>query len=135
MAKAKKAVRRKIRCYLCGKTFEVSARTMSTTCPGCNKAIKVEDITVKTYMPVNDVQTTGAIIITKRGRIAARKIQSGQSISCEGSIEGSIEADGDVFFGPKAHWKGKILQSHTLAVTDGAKLYGRITVPWVRGKK
>ena len=44
MAKAKPAARRSIRCYLCGRRSEVSARTMSTTCPGCNKAIKVEDV-------------------------------------------------------------------------------------------
>ncbi len=129
MAKAKKAVTRQIRCYLCGRRFDVSTRTMSTTCPACHRAIKVEDVSIKTYLPVNDLQTCGKIKVTKRGRIAAKLIQSGQSISCEGSIEGSIEADGEVRLGPKAAWKGESLQSKTLAVKEGATLIGRVNVP------
>jgi cytoskeletal protein CcmA (bactofilin family) len=135
MARAKKGVRRTVRCYLCGTLVEVSARTMSTTCPGCHKAIKVEDILIKSYMPVNDVQTTGKIRITRRGRVAARKIQSGESIACEGSLEGSIETDGGVVLGSQASWKGPLLQCRTLSVAEGATLVGRIRVPWVRDER
>ena len=130
MAKAKKAVARKIRCYLCGKRFEVSTRTMSTTCPACHRAIKVEDVSIKTYLPVTDLQTCGKIKVTRRGRVAAKRIQSGQGITCEGSIEGSIEAEGDVRLGAKAAWKGESLQSRSLAVKEGATLLGRVNVPW-----
>jgi len=135
MAKAKKAVRRTIRCYLCGHRFEVSTRTMSTTCPNCHKPIKVEDLRVKTYLPVNEVQTCGSITITRRGRVAARLIQSGQDITCDGTMEGRVEADGDVTLGSKAAWKGKALQSRTLEVKDGAMLNGQVTVPWVRADR
>ena len=130
--KKKTSTRRAIRCYLCGHLFEVSTKTMSTTCAGCNRAIKVEDVIVKSYVPVNDLQTCGKITITKRGRVAARRIQSGEGIECDGSMEGSVETDGAVRLGPKAFWKGRALQSRSLAVEDGAQLSGDILVPWSR---
>ncbi len=123
---------RDIRCYLCGHRFTVSMRAMSTTCPGCHKAIKIEDVIVKTYIPVVDLQTCGRIKITKRGRVAARRIQSGDGIDCDGIMEGAIETDGDVHFGPKSSWKGKSLLSRTIDIAAGAKLIGIVTVPWHR---
>ncbi len=133
MAK-KPSVKRKIRCYLCGWRLEVSSKTMSTTCPGCNRAIKIEDVLVKSYVPVNDLQTCGRIKITNRGRVAAKHIQSGDGIECEGSIEGSIESEGCMRLGPKAAWKGRALQSQSLAISEGATLHGDIIVPWSRGE-
>ncbi len=103
---------------------------MSTTCPGCNKAIKVEDVVVKSYVPVILLQTCGKIRITKRGRVAAKRIQSGDGIICEGVIEGDVETDGVVKMGPKASWKGESLRSRSLAIVAGAKLLGVVTVPW-----
>ncbi len=130
--KKKTAARQLVRCYLSGHRFAVSTRTTSTSCPGCQKAILDEDVVVKSYVPVNDLQTCGLIKITKRGRVAAKRIQSGAGIVCEGAMEGTIETDGEVQLGPKASWKGKLLQSRALAVADGAKLLGIVTVPWQR---
>ncbi len=123
---------RDIRCYLCGHRLTVSARAMSTTCPGCQKAIKIEDVIVKTYIPVVDLQTCGRIKITKRGRVAARRIQSGDGIECDGVMEGAVETDGDVHFGPKSSWKGSTLLSRSIEIAAGAKLVGIVTVPWHR---
>ena len=117
-----------MRCYLCGHRSKVSMRTMSTTCPGCNRAIKVEDIVVKSYIPVIDLQTCGMIRIAKRGRVAAKRIQGGAGIICDGAMEGTIETDGDVRLGPKASWKGKSLRSRSLSVAEGAKLMGVVTI-------
>ncbi len=105
---------------------------MSTTCPGCHKAIKIEDVIVKTYIPVVDLQTCGRIKITKRGRVAARRIQSGDGIDCDGIMEGAVETDGDVHFGPKSSWKGTSLLSRSIEIAAGAKLIGIVTVPWHR---
>lgn len=107
-------------------------RTMSTTCPKCNRAIKVEDVTVKTYLPVNDLQTCGKVTITAKGRVVAKRIQCGDGVICEGVIEAAIETDGDVILGPKASWKGQVLQGKSLEIADGAKLLGVVTVPWQR---
>src|SRR5262245_15896903 len=98
--------KREIRCYFCGHRFGVSARTMSVPCPHCNKALKVEDITVKSYLPVNDLQTCGRITIAKNGRVVAKVIRSGDGIDCEGTLEGAIETDGPISLTDKASWKG-----------------------------
>jgi len=108
----------------------VSSKTMSTNCPHCNRPIIVEDITVKSYMPVNDLQTCGNIKITKRGRVAAKNIQAGDAIECEGTIEGAVEATGAITLGPKASWKGPFLHCPTLTINEGAQLNGPVTVPW-----
>ncbi len=107
-------------------------RTMSTTCTGCHKAIKVEDLQVKSYLPVNDLQTCGRIKVTRRGRVAAKRLQPGRGLICEGAVEGTIETDGAVELGSRSSWKGSLLQSSTLVVADGAKLHGHVLVPWVR---
>lgn len=131
---AKTAARRQIRCYLCGHRFEVSARTMSVPCPKCNKALKVEDVVVKSYLPVNDLQTCGKIMVSKSGRVVAKLIRSGEGIECEGTLEGAIETDGDILLGPKATWKGTTLCSRSLEVAEGAKLLGIVRVPWSRAE-
>ncbi len=132
--KAKAGARRAIRCYLCGETLDVSARTMSTTCPKCNHAIKVEDVIIKSYMPVNDLKTCGKIKITKRGRVAARVIKSGDGIICEGTIEAEIETDGHVELGPKSTWKGKSLRCRSIDIAVGAKMMGEVKIPWTRSE-
>jgi len=122
--------RRTIRCYLCGHTQEVSPKALSTTCPKCHKAIRIEDLIIKTYTPVNDLETCGRIHVTKKGRVAAKRIRAGDGIACEGIMHGAVETGGDIEFGPKAEWKGTLLRSKKLIIVDGVKLDGRITVPW-----
>jgi cytoskeletal protein CcmA (bactofilin family) len=89
----------------------------------------VEDVVVKTYLPVNDLQTCGKITVAKNGRVVAKVIRAGDGIECEGVLEGAIQTDGDLALGPKASWKGKTLHSRTLHIADGAKLQGYIKVP------
>ncbi len=120
--------RRSVRCYLCGHRFDVSLRTMSTTCPGCNKAIKVEDLEISSYVPVTELQTCGTVRIARRGRVVAKRIRCGTGVDCEGTIEATIDTDGFVRLGPKATWKGDSLRSRTLRISDGAKLLGSLAV-------
>jgi hypothetical protein len=124
--------RRAIRCYLCGHVFDVSSMTMSVPCPRCNKALKVEDVHVKTYVPVNDLQTCGKITVAKNGRVVARVIRAGEGIDCDGTLEGAIEADDRIVLTDKSTWKGKTLMTRALVVESGAKLHGHVKVPWVR---
>src|SRR5688572_895886 len=126
------AAKREIRCYLCGHRFQVSTKTMSVPCPHCNKALKVEDVLIKTYLPVNDLQTCGKISIAKNGRVVAKLIRAGDGIECEGTLEGAIETDGQILLGPKASWKGKSLFGTRLEIAEGAKLVGHVKVPYVR---
>ncbi|MCZ6837165.1 MAG: polymer-forming cytoskeletal protein [Planctomycetota bacterium] len=89
---------------------------------------------MKTYLPVNDLQTCGKIKITKRGRVAARLLQCGEGIECEGSVEGEIETDGHVKLGPKASWKGKTLRCGSIDIAVGAQIIGEMKIPWKRPK-
>jgi cytoskeletal protein CcmA (bactofilin family) len=130
--KTAKGARRTIRCYLCGHVLDVSTRALSINCPGCHRAIKIEDVVVKSYLPVNDLQTCGRITITSRGRVAAKRIQSGDGIVCEGTMEGTVETEGEVTLGPKASWRGRALQCRLLSIADGAKVDGNLVVPWTR---
>ncbi len=132
--KVKTVPRRIIHCYLCGHSQEVSGKAMSTTCPSCHKAIRIEDLIIKTYTPVNDLETCGRIKVKKRGRVAAKRVRAGDGIECEGTIHGAVETPGDIAFGPKAEWRGSTLRSSRLIVADGVKLEGHIRVPWARPK-
>ena len=131
---ATSVAKREIRCYFCGHRFGVSTRTMSVPCPHCNKALKVEDITVKSYLPVNDLQTCGRITIAKNGRVVAKVIRSGDGIDCEGTLEGALETDGPITLGDKASWKGKSLMCKSIAIAEGAKLVGYMKIPWQRAE-
>lgn len=107
---------------------------MSVPCPKCNKALKVEDVTIKSYLPVNDLQTCGRIFVTKTGRIVAKLIRCGDGIECEGTVEGAIESDGKLVLSAKSSWKGKTLFSKSLEIADGAKLVGYVKVPYAPPK-
>jgi len=106
--------------------------TMSVPCPRCNKALKVEDVHVKTYVPVNDLQTCGKISVAKNGRVVAKVIRAGEGIECDGTLEGAIEADMRITLSERPTWKGKSLMTRALVVEDGAKLLGHVKVPWER---
>lgn len=120
-----------MRCYLCGHVSEVSHKALSSTCPKCHKAIKIEDLVVKNYLPVNDVQTCGTITITKKGRIAAKRIQAGDGVVCDGAVEGKIETAGPIQMGSHSSWKGSELFGSSLKVDEGATLHGYVAVPCV----
>lgn len=106
--------------------------TMSVPCPRCNKALKVEDVHVKTYVPVNDLQTCGKITVAKNGRVVAKVIRAGAGIDCDGTLEGAIEADDHMVLNDHSTWKGKTLLTRSLVIQDGAKLHGHVKVPWER---
>ena len=55
-------------------------------------------------------------------------MQGGDAVACLGTIEGSIETQGLVSFGPRASWRGGVLRGTALRIAEGAKLEGRIEV-------
>jgi hypothetical protein len=94
--------------------------------------LKIENVEVKSYVPVNDLQTCGSIHVAKTGRVVARIIQSGEGINCEGTLEGMVHTDGPMALGAKATWKGAELCTKSLHIEDGAKILGHLIVPWTR---
>ena len=127
--RTKKPTRREVSCYYCRHAIDVSSMSMSTACPNCHKAIKIEDVVIKTYLPVNDLLTCGEITVTRRGRVVARNIHAGNGITCEGTIEGEVVSEGTISLGPKSEWKGKMLSTDHLEIAEGATMVGRICVP------
>lgn len=79
---------RTIQCYHCRHRFEVGGRAQSTSCPGCNKPLIVEDIVVdKLKAGLIELRTCGSITVKKKGRIMADRIEAHGGILCEGVIE------------------------------------------------
>jgi DNA-directed RNA polymerase subunit RPC12/RpoP len=120
---ARTATPRTIRCYLCGHTFEVAARTMTTSCPGCSKALKVEDVVVKTIEAVRKIQTCGRVVVQKSGRVFAQAVEAQEGVDVEGVLEANVVSGGPVRIGPKATWKGDC-RAPSLRVELGGTIVG-----------
>lgn len=108
-------------CYHCGKRLQVGAHTKSTLCGGCNKTVLVEDIVVKRYYGVSNIETCGRLIVGRRGHAAAQnRIIALGGIELEGRLHcvHALSA-GCVTIGPKAEWEGD-LAALSLVVNEGA---------------
>ena len=76
---------RKVQCYHCRHRFEVGGRAQSTSCPGCNKPLIVED---KVFDAKSSgigrikIQTCGSILVKKKGHIAADLVEAHGGIIC-----------------------------------------------------
>lgn len=122
---------RSIHCYYCGRSISVSGRTTSTVCPACNKTVVVEDIVVKSYLGVRNVETCGRLIVTRKGRVVAQqRIVAHEGIELEGKLEcKEALVTGPVVLGPKAEWRGD-LAALSLSVAEGATIRrGYFAVP------
>ncbi len=84
---------------------------------------------VKSYLPVNALQTCGKIRVTKRGRVVAKRIESGDGIDCQGTLEGEVETAGSINLGPKSTWRGTTLHTPFLTINEGAVIDGVLRVP------
>ena len=116
---------RHVNCYHCGHGLEVGGRTMSTSCPECNRPILVEDVTAKGYMGVNVIETCGRLVIPKRKQVVVQgHVVAHQGIQVDGKLwcEKAVSR-GPVVFGPKADWQGD-LRAPSLEVRKGAVIQG-----------
>lgn len=121
MAKAKGS--RTIYCYYCGRRITTSWRTMSIPCPSCNKSLLVEDIVVKKYTGVTNLETCGKLIVRRRGHaVAKHRVVALAGIEVEGKLhcEHALSA-GQVILMRKAEWTGD-LHATSLVVEEGAKI-------------
>ncbi|MGB1125224.1 MAG: hypothetical protein ACPG4Q_08460 [Phycisphaeraceae bacterium] len=81
---------RMVQCYHCRHRFEVGGRAQSTSCPGCNKPLRVDDIVFDTkHSGIGriKIQTCGMITIKKGGRVTAELVEAHGGIVCHGTIE------------------------------------------------
>jgi len=120
---AKKARARDVRCYHCGKAFEISARAMTVSCPGCYRPVLVEDIVVRNAQGNTTLQTCGKLVVQRKGRVTAKRIQAIEGVDIQGTVEANVESEGEVRLGATAKWKGDCRAS-TLKIETGATIYG-----------
>ncbi len=119
---------RTVQCYLCRHRFEVSRRAKSTSCPGCHKAVIVEDFILKknksSLLMVTPVQTCGRIVIPRRTRVVAKLVEAHGGIEVLGHMDAQQVISGQLtVIGDKAHWKGN-LKSPTVVIHERAVIEG-----------
>ena len=108
---------RTVQCYHCQHRFEVGGRAQSTSCPGCNQPLRVEDMVFDTkHSGIGriKVQTTGTITIKKGGRVTAELVEAHGGIICHGTLEAK-----------------KVISGKTLVLGKTATFYGTLHAPAV----
>lgn len=114
---------RLIQCYHCRHRFEVGGRAQSTSCPGCNKPLIVEDLVIdKLKAGLIELRTCGSITVKKKGRIMADRIEAHGGIVCDGVIEAKQVVSGKtVVLSKTATYRGD-LQAPAVQMAAGAKI-------------
>jgi len=112
-------------CYLCGHRFEVGRRTMSTSCPKCSRPLIIEDLEIRNYQGVINVETCGRLIVKRRGNvIATNRVVAWGGIEIQGKLQCSEALTaGLALIGSRSEWKGD-LKAGSFLVKDGAKIHG-----------
>ncbi|MBB6442987.1 polymer-forming cytoskeletal protein [Phycisphaera mikurensis] len=124
---AKAAGPRLVQCYLCGHRFEVSGRAQSTSCPGCNRAVRVADETLGTGKrrgPIRELRTCGRIVIGKRARLICEHVEAHGGLECLGILDARdvVLGGGGLRLGPKAEFKGE-LHAPSVEMEAGARVH------------
>lgn len=114
---------RTVRCYHCGRPFEVGGRAMTTSCPGCFQRVIVDDIIVKSLESVRRLQTCGRLVVQKNGRVFAQSVDALEGVQVDGILEANVVCGGLVQIGPKATWKGDC-RAPRLSVAVGGTILG-----------
>jgi len=128
-AATKSKPQRTVQCYHCRRRFEISPRAMTVSCPGCNKAILVQDVIVKTVQSVTKLQTCGRIVVHPKARVIADLVEAHQGVEVKGVLEAKLVKSDHVVIGPKAKWKGDC-RALTVRIDQGAIVHqGAFAVP------
>jgi len=104
---------------------------MSTSCPECNRPLVIEDVTVRSYLGVNVLETCGRLLVPKRKQLSVQGhvvahggIEVQGRLSCARAI-----SRGPVLLGPKSDWEGD-LRAPSLMIREGAVVQsGRSSIP------
>jgi cytoskeletal protein CcmA (bactofilin family) len=104
---------------------------MSTPCPACHKTLLVEDIVVKGYTGVTNLETCGKLIVRRKGHaVAKHRVVALAGIEVQGRLhcEHALTA-GHTVIDKKAQWMGD-LHATSLVVEAGAVISGgRFKIP------
>lgn len=120
---------RMVQCYLCRRRFEVGAKAMTVSCPGCHKPLLVQDVVVKTLQAVKRLQTCGRITVQKKGRIIAELVEAHEGLDVRGVVQAKVVCGALVRLGPTARWRGDC-HAPVVKIESGATIEsGVFTVP------
>ena len=103
---------------------EVGRRALTVTCRACNKPLQIGDLKVKNYDARRKVQTTGSLVVEKKGQIVSDAVECGTAV-----VRGTIKTKhgtvvrGTALVGPGAQVVGDF-KCQRLAVGAGASLDG-----------
>jgi hypothetical protein len=116
---------RTVQCYHCRHRFEVGGRAQSTSCPGCNKPLIVDDkVFDKKHSGIGKlkIQTCGSITVKKGGRVTAELVEAHGGIVCQGTIEAKKVISGKTFVLAKTGSFYGHLQAPAVDMALGAKV-------------
>ncbi|MEZ6232622.1 MAG: polymer-forming cytoskeletal protein [Phycisphaerales bacterium] len=127
MARKPKATSREVRCYHCGKEFEIPSGAVTTSCPSCYKRVQIEDILVKHAQGNTILGTCGKLVVYAKASIVAKRIFAIQSVEVRGNLESAVETDGPVHISPNAMLKGDC-HAKTILIEPGANVIGFLSI-------
>ena len=113
-------------CLYCQKAQEISRRAKSVTCRFCYKALRIEDLPIKTYEARRAIEVVGVVTVEKKGTVVSDRIIC-NGLIVRGKVRGHITSRGPVLIGPEAEVKGDIT-APSLAVGAGAVLEGNYRI-------
>lgn len=114
-----------VQCYHCRHRFEVGGRAQSTSCPGCNKPLRVEDLVFdkkKSGIGRVRIQTCGSVTVKKGGRITAELVEAHDGIVCHGTIEAKEVISGKTLVLGKTGLFYGNLKAPAVEMAEGAKV-------------
>jgi cytoskeletal protein CcmA (bactofilin family) len=115
---------KRIVCYHCGTPQDVSRRAQTVTCRKCSKGLQISDIKVKAYDARRKIQTTGDVIIERKGQIVADAVDcGGLVVQGQLKVKNAVTVRGPAVIGANTSVTGD-LRAHQLAVGSGATLEG-----------
>jgi hypothetical protein len=115
-------------CYHCATVQSVSRRAQTLTCRKCHKALQIGDLKIKSYEAKRRVETTGEVLIDRRGQIVAEAVVCSDLV-----VRGQVKAKngiivrGTALIGAEASVIGD-LGAHRVAIGAGATLAGNYCI-------
>lgn len=114
-----------VRCTHCEGVVDVAQRAMSVFCPHCHRRLRIENLRISRYFAVNELATTGDVMVTRRGSVVAT-IKAGNLVVL-GKVQGKVKSPGRVVIRDSATVNADI-EAALLRVENGAVMRGFLRI-------
>ena len=116
-----------IQCPKCSASQEVSASAHSVVCRNCNLSIKVTDQTITQYSAIVALETSGSLVIEKKGALVVQQRVAVSQLTVRGSLKGNAVVQGGAHIAAGGQMTGE-LKARTITIDDGATLKGFLRI-------